>query len=72
VKVWVENDDLYVEGTDSFIMPDSLDSGHDHRMAMTLHIALLAAGKTIPVIGEESIAISYPGFMDDLARLRVS
>ncbi len=72
VKVWVENDDLFVEGADSFIMPESLDSGHDHRMAMGLHIALLAAGKELPIIGDESIAISYPAFMDDLARLRVS
>jgi 3-phosphoshikimate 1-carboxyvinyltransferase len=69
VKVWVENDDLFVEGTDSFIMPETLDSGHDHRMAMSIHIALALAGKHIPVIGDESIAISYPGFKDDLARL---
>lgn len=69
VRVWVENDDLFVEGTDSFIMPETLDSGHDHRMAMTLHIALFLAGKQIPVLGEESIAISYPAFKDDLTRL---
>ncbi len=71
VKVWVENDDLFVEGTDSFILPESLDSGHDHRMAMTGLIALAVAGKSLPIAGEESIAISYPAFKEDLARLNV-
>ncbi|UQZ88599.1 3-phosphoshikimate 1-carboxyvinyltransferase [Deltaproteobacteria bacterium Smac51] len=69
VRVWVENDDLFIEGTDSFIMPETLDSSHDHRMAMAIYIALALAGKSVPVIGDESIAISYPGFKEDLARL---
>jgi len=69
VKVWVENDDLFVQGPTKVILPESLDSGHDHRLAMTLHLALTASRACIPVLGEESIVISYPGFKEDLARL---
>ena len=46
---------------------DSLD---DHRLAMTFAIAgLLAAGATT-VERPGSAAISYPGFFDDLERVR--
>lgn len=41
----------------------------DHRIAMAFAIAgLIADGETV-IDGEESIATSYPGFLDDLARL---
>ena len=68
-KVWVENDDLFVEGPTKVILPESLDSGHDHRLAMTLHLALVASQASIPVLGDDSIGISYPAFKEDLARL---
>lgn len=68
-RVWVENDDLFVEGPTKVILPESLDSGHDHRLAMTLHLALTASQSSIPVLGDDSISISYPAFKKDLARL---
>ena len=41
----------------------------DHRLAMTLAVAgLLAAGETT-VHGAQAVAVSYPGFWDDLDRL---
>jgi 3-phosphoshikimate 1-carboxyvinyltransferase len=41
----------------------------DHRIAMAFAIAgLIAEGETV-IDGEESIATSYPGFLDDLHRL---
>jgi len=41
----------------------------DHRIAMAFAVAgLLAEGETV-IDGEESIATSYPGFLDDLNRL---
>lgn len=44
----------------------------DHRLAMTLAVAgLLAAGETT-VRGAEAVAISYPGFWDDLHRVGFS
>ncbi|MDR1546137.1 MAG: 3-phosphoshikimate 1-carboxyvinyltransferase [Deltaproteobacteria bacterium] len=65
----VEGDDLIVEGPTSFILPDSLDSGHDHRLAMTLTMALKAAKASIPVLGRESIPVSYPNFDQHLSEL---
>ncbi|MDR2199114.1 MAG: 3-phosphoshikimate 1-carboxyvinyltransferase [Deltaproteobacteria bacterium] len=68
-RVWIEGDDLHIEGPTSFIIPPSLDSGKDHRLAMTLVLALLAAGARTPILGEESIPVSYPTFHKDLSLL---
>ena len=47
----------------------SVDSAGDHRVAMALAVAgLLAEGET-EIEGAECVAISYPGFWDDLAAL---
>jgi 3-phosphoshikimate 1-carboxyvinyltransferase len=70
-RVKVEGDDLYIEGPTSFMIPKELDSGSDHRLAMTLAIALLAAKAKIPILGEESIGISYPDFKAQLSGLWV-
>ena len=69
VRVKVKTDDLFIEGPTKPILPENLDSGHDHRLAMMLHMFSVVASCSIPVIGDESIAISYPGFMDDLKKL---
>ena len=46
------------------------ESHADHRLAMTLGVAgLLAQGETL-VEGHECVAVSYPGFWDDLESLR--
>jgi 3-phosphoshikimate 1-carboxyvinyltransferase len=68
-KVRVEGDDLFVAGPTKLTLPETLDSGQDHRLAMTLHLALKAAKASVPILGDESIAISYPAFKADLARL---
>ena len=65
----VEGDDLFITGPTSLTMPEALDSGHDHRLAMTLLLARHISGRRTPVLGEESVSISYPGFTADLARL---
>jgi len=69
VQVRVEGDDLFITGPAALTWPEALDSGHDHRLAMTLLLARHMAGRRTPVLGEESISISYPGFGADLARL---
>ncbi|MDR0547795.1 MAG: 3-phosphoshikimate 1-carboxyvinyltransferase [Deltaproteobacteria bacterium] len=63
-RVTVEGDDLFIKGPTSFIIPESLDSASDHRLAMTLSVALTAARANIPILGAESIPISYPNFME--------
>jgi len=69
VPARVEGDDLFITGPATLAPPEVLDSGHDHRLAMTLLLARHLAGSRTPVLGEESISISYPGFKADLARL---
>mgnify|MGYP003701332249 CR=1 FL=1 len=69
VRVKVENDYLFIEGPTKAILPETRDSIHDHRLAMMLHMAALAAGHCIPVLGDESLAVSYPGFRKDLDSL---
>jgi 3-phosphoshikimate 1-carboxyvinyltransferase len=65
-RVRIEGNDLFIDGPTSFIIPQELDSGRDHRLAMTLTMALFAAKAKIPILGQESIAISYPNFEEHL------
>lgn len=67
VRVKVENDDLFIEGPTKVILPESLDSGHDYRLAMMLRMATEAVGANIPILGEESIGVN---FLADLNQLR--
>ena len=68
-RVDVDGDDLRIDGGGRLVgaATDSLD---DHRLAMTFAIAgLVAEGET--AIGRPaSAAVSYPGFFDDLERVR--
>jgi 3-phosphoshikimate 1-carboxyvinyltransferase len=55
----------------------ALRGGHvhsycDHRIAMAMAVAGLAAGGTTTIEGWEAVATSYPGFEDDLERLCAS
>ena len=42
----------------------------DHRMAMSLAVAALRSDGAVEIEGAESVAKSYPGFFEDLARIR--
>jgi 3-phosphoshikimate 1-carboxyvinyltransferase len=68
-RIEVDGDDLRIEGG-SILHGAETDSLDDHRLAMTFAIAgLVATGET--VVGRPgSAAISYPGFFDDLERVR--
>jgi 3-phosphoshikimate 1-carboxyvinyltransferase len=48
----------------------AVDSETDHRVAMSLAVAALVASGTTTLNRPEAAAVSYPGFWDDLARLR--
>ena len=43
----------------------------DHRLAMAFAIAALGASAPVTIEGAEAVSVSYPGFFDDLDRLRV-
>jgi 3-phosphoshikimate 1-carboxyvinyltransferase len=42
---------------------------HDHRLAMAFAIAALGASGPTTIEGADAVAVSYPGFFDDLDRL---
>jgi len=48
----------------------AVDSETDHRVAMSLAVASLVAEGTTSLGRPEAAAVSYPGFWDDLQRLR--
>ena len=65
----IDGDDIHIKGGTALrgAWTDSLD---DHRLAMTFAIAgLIASGQT-SIHRPGSAAISYPGFFDDLERVR--
>ena len=62
-------DGLTIEGITP-LKGASVDSETDHRVAMSLAVAaLVASGETV-LHDPGAAAVSYPGFWDDLARLR--
>ncbi len=68
-RIEVLGDDLRIEGGTPLrgATTDSLD---DHRLAMTFAIAGLVASDRTTIGRPASAAISYPGFFDDLERVR--
>lgn len=47
----------------------TVDSNHDHRIAMSFAIASLVCDGTMDIQGSECVTISYPKFYEDLERL---
>jgi 3-phosphoshikimate 1-carboxyvinyltransferase len=68
-----EGDDLVVQGGGGPLRPGRVDARGDHRLAMAAAIAGAACpapGAVTTITGWESVVTSYPGFADDLERLR--
>jgi 3-phosphoshikimate 1-carboxyvinyltransferase len=68
-RIEVDGDDLRIEGG-ATLRGATTDSLDDHRLAMTFAIAGLVATDTTTIGRPGSAAISYPGFFDDLERVR--
>lgn len=49
----------------------TLDAHGDHRMFMAFSLASLLAPKSIGVVGEESLDVSYPSFLSDMNKVGV-
>ena len=47
-----------------------IDSRLDHRIAMTFAVAACLAEGETEILGAECVNISYPGFYQDLERLK--
>ena len=68
----VDGDMLLVHGG-AQLRAGRVDAAGDHRIAMAFCIgALAAAGEETIISGWRSVATSYPGFVEDLARCRAS
>jgi len=61
-------DGFAVRGTGA-LRGGALDAHGDHRLAMMGAVAGLASEEGVEVIGMDSAAVSYPGFVEDLAAL---
>ena len=73
VAAHAEGDDLHVMGRGAAGVPAggriALATHHDHRLAMSYHLAGLAFGFT-PVLDDAAcVSVSWPGFYDDIAAL---
>jgi 3-phosphoshikimate 1-carboxyvinyltransferase len=68
-RVQVDGDDLTIHGGAN-LHGAATDSLGDHRLAMTFAIAGLVATGATTIAGPGSATISYPGFFDDLERVR--
>ncbi len=60
-------DRIIVHGRGGLAGGVTVDAGGDHRIAMSLAIASLAAEKPTRITGSSRIGDSYPGFLADLA-----
>ncbi|MEB3266297.1 MAG: 3-phosphoshikimate 1-carboxyvinyltransferase [Cyanobacteriota bacterium] len=68
-RVQERPDGLLIEGPCPLVGAE-LDSETDHRVAMSLAVAALVATGDSLLHRPEAAAVSYPGFWDDLQRLR--
>lgn len=68
-RIEVDGDDLTIDGRPS-LHGGSTDSLDDHRLAMTFAIAGFVASGRTTIERSRSVAISYPGFFDDMERVR--
>ncbi len=67
-EIEATEDGFAVRGTGG-LRGGRLDARGDHRMAMMGAVAGLASREGVEVLGMEAAAVSYPGFVEDLARL---
>jgi 3-phosphoshikimate 1-carboxyvinyltransferase len=67
-QIEATEDGFAVQGTGG-LRGGTIDAHGDHRMAMVGAIAGLASREGVEVVGMEAAEVSYPGFVEDLARL---
>ncbi|MDG6902373.1 MAG: 3-phosphoshikimate 1-carboxyvinyltransferase [Nitrososphaerota archaeon] len=70
-KIDERPDGLRITGP-SHLLPAALNAHEDHRMFMAFSLASLLLPTGIPVVGSESLDVSYPSFLADMQRLGAS
>lgn len=66
-----KEDGIIIEGRDVDIEGGVVESFGDHRIAMSMAIAALKSRSGIEIRGARSVDVSYPGFFNELERVRV-
>lgn len=71
IDAWEESDDLFIEGNPQLLIEPGtvFDSHGDHRLAMTWALAGLCGNAPVEVNGFDCVGVSFPGFLDEIARL---
>lgn len=67
IEVRLEGDKMYVSGGQ--IIPGTIDSNNDHRIAMMGAILATKAKGVINITGPEAVNKSYPAFFEDVAMI---
>ena len=72
IDAWIEGSDLFIEGNASALPAPGMvfDSCGDHRLAMTWALAGMTSGVPVEVKDFQSVAVSYPNFLDDVRSLQ--
>ena len=65
-EIEAAEDGFAVQGTGG-LRGGTIDARGDHRLAMLGAVAGLASREGVEVVGMEAAAVSYPGFVADLA-----
>lgn len=61
-------DSIVIHGTGSLV-GGTVDSAHDHRIAMSAAVASVLCREPVTILGAEAVRKSYPAFFDDLGTL---
>jgi 3-phosphoshikimate 1-carboxyvinyltransferase len=70
VEAEVEGDDLVVQGTES-PPRGRVETAGDHRLTMAFAVLGTLPGARVELSETASAAVSYPGFFEDLTRIRI-
>jgi 3-phosphoshikimate 1-carboxyvinyltransferase len=68
-EIEATEDGFAVRGSGGGLRGGTIDARGDHRLAMMGAVAGLASREGVEVLGIEAAAVSYPGFVEDLAGL---
>lgn len=71
VKNAEKEDGIIIDGRDADIEGGVVESFGDHRIAMSMAIAALKSRSGIEIRSARSVDVSYPGFFNELERLKV-
>ncbi len=72
IHITIDNDYMYITGVSNMMLPQGVvcTSHNDHRIAMSLAVAVGSASHSITILQAQAVAKSYPNFFEDLQELK--